>query len=282
MGVSASKPTCRDSLLAADDSTHFVPDPKRTRRSGLRLLCLHGHGSNNDITTMQITHTMMREVHGVSCDMYEATLEASAHNELFYMFSERPFYTWFHHWWFITGTSGIGRRGGSLHHSLQRVIAIIEAHGPYDAIYGFSQGAFMAACICNQTVWKGLCGLDRCPVRGAILANSALANTLRSVEIAQADVRQVGTTSCSGKCLGCSLCTNAHARMTLPVGREVASLHLIGECDWWRSASEAMATTFERSESYVHAHGHELPMALKNDAALTASLHRFFNGLRLQ
>ena len=34
----------------ADDEIHFEADPHPTRWRGLRLLCLHGHGSNNDIT----------------------------------------------------------------------------------------------------------------------------------------------------------------------------------------------------------------------------------------
>ena len=38
------------------DDGAFEPDRRRHRPSGLRLLCLHGYGSNNDITHMQITH----------------------------------------------------------------------------------------------------------------------------------------------------------------------------------------------------------------------------------
>ena len=34
----------------AEDS--YVPDPEPRRRRNLRILCLHGSGSNNDITDM--------------------------------------------------------------------------------------------------------------------------------------------------------------------------------------------------------------------------------------
>ena len=67
----------RDDTLSARRSIllQAVLDQKKVQcdngftSSGLRMLCLHGHGSNNDITRMQIDHLQLRELHGVSCDL---------------------------------------------------------------------------------------------------------------------------------------------------------------------------------------------------------------------
>ena len=238
----------------ADDG--FRADPVRSRRSGLRLLCLHGHGANNDITAMQVEHLMLRDVHGVSCDLLQATDETSPQSSVFIDFSDQPFYTWFNHWWFTTGKHGVGAKGGSLHKALQRVMAVWQKHGPYDGIYGFSQGGFMAAALCNRAVYHGLFGLAECPFRFAILGCSALAHVLRTVEVVNGDTL---------------------ARMVLPVpASDAASLHIIGQTDWHRSASEDNARLFADSTSYVHGHGHEMPMKLMNDFHLKRMLSQFF------
>ena len=49
----------------ADDGS-FIPDPIKERRRGLRMLCLHGHASNNDIMAMQVIHLDLRNRHGIS------------------------------------------------------------------------------------------------------------------------------------------------------------------------------------------------------------------------
>jgi len=64
--------------------------------------------------------------------------------------------------------------------------------------------------------------------------------------------------------------------LALPVpASDAASLHLIGTRDWWRSESEEHARCFEDSTTYVHAHGHEIPMRLMGDEKLKQELGRF-------
>ena len=82
---------------AEDDS--FVRDPSPKRHSGLRLLCLHGHGSNNDITALQLQFLRLRDVHGVSCDCLQATSEVPPNSLDFWSFSDGPFWSWFSVWW---------------------------------------------------------------------------------------------------------------------------------------------------------------------------------------
>jgi hypothetical protein len=37
----------------------------------LRLLCLHGHGSNTDITQLQIENLRLSALHDTACDFFE-------------------------------------------------------------------------------------------------------------------------------------------------------------------------------------------------------------------
>lgn len=254
MGAAASEPI--------DDESQFVPDPEPRRWSGLRILCLHGHASNNDITEMQVAHLRLRQRHGISCDVFRGETETMfPSNSTFELFSDGPFYTWFDNSVAIKGWlyNKLGRdtQSSSLEAALRRVMALVQARGPYDGIYGFSQGGFMAAALCNRSVWHGMFGLEKCPFRFAILACSALDSVLSSCDVPLQ----------SGE---------GRSKLALPVGKEVSSLHLVGESDWHRSASHGMAKHFEESRTYVHASGHEIPMRLQLDEKLAQQLREFF------
>ena len=257
------------------DDGAFEPDRRRHRPSGLRLLCLHGYGSNNDITHMQITHLQLRELHGVSCDFLHAEEEVMAQDSVFYDFSEKPFHSWFNYSWLKTGKNGVGAPGGSLYKSLQRIMSVYAKHGPYDGIYGFSQGGFMAAALCNPTVYNGLFGYEQCPFRFAILACAALSDTLTQVEVAQ---RPPAATDepVDAKAV------KAVAPLQLPVASSTcASLHIIGQRDWVKSSSLAHVKHFEDSTSYTHAYGHEMPMKLYEDEKLIAIVRGFLGRFML-
>lgn len=134
----------------------------------------------------------------------------------------------------------------------------VEKHGPYDGVFGFSQGAFMAATLCNRTIWQGLFGLPACPFSFCIVSNSALSSLSTACRVVQAD----------GKTL---------RPLALPVKQDVvASLHLIGARDRYRRDSEQNAEAFSDTTSYVHAEGHELPSSLMHDEALHKTLDAFF------
>ena len=228
--------------------------PDRPRRSRLRLLCLHGHGSNSDITEMQLTSLQLQDVHGVSCDRLEAELTHAASNATLAQLSERPFRTWFH--W--TKSSADSFTTTNLEESLERIMAAVSKYGPYDGIYGFSQGAFMCSVVCNPAVWRGRFGLDRCPFDFAILANAGLSDSLRSCKVAQARA--------SGG--------EPEAALELPL--TIPSLHLIGALDpYYRSQKSLASDLYTYAHTHVHAEGHELPLKLVQDVQLTEALAGF-------
>eukprot|EP00900_Chrysochromulina_parva_P005082 jgi/Chrpa1/14575/Chrysochromulina_OHIO_Genome00021918-RA len=233
-----------------DLTTRFCADVQRQRRSKLRVLCLHGHGSNNDITQLQLIGLALREIHGVSCDVVEATIEASAQNSTLEMLSERPFRTWFR-WWML-GTNIFATT--SLDESLEQLMQVVERYGPYDGLYGFSQGAFMCSVLCNPAAWRGRFGLDKCPFRFVILANAGMSDTLPSITVAVAP---------------------PHLRATIELPNALPSLHLIGAQDWMRASQERHAGFYEAPTVYTHAKGHEIPMRLREDRELQRTLASF-------
>lgn len=154
---------------------------KRFRRSSmdpnsarLRCLCLHGYGSNNDITSIQVDN-MRLEALGIACDLFEAMHQCPAQNDILRMFSEEPFRTWVlkpHHGWDLTCADDAELRAMrvSMLQSLREASAIIAAHGPYDIIYGFSMGAAFATALCTPAIWSSFLELPAPPCRFVICA----------------------------------------------------------------------------------------------------------------
>lgn len=95
----------------------------------LRVLCLHGHGSNNDITQMQVGNLRLEPVHGVACDFFEGRVLAPARDTTLELFSAGPFKTWV----------DLDAPNESLARSLRDIMAIIKTHGPYDGKHSGKQ-----------------------------------------------------------------------------------------------------------------------------------------------
>eukprot|EP00966_Prymnesium_polylepis_P326738 7382642-Prymnesium_polylepis.2 len=226
----------------------------------LRLLCVHGYGSNNDITRLQVANLRLRE-HGVDCDLLEATIPAPAQNEMLEMLSPGPFYSWFD-WSFMQlalGRFGRSHSSATLHASLRRVMWYIAHHGPYDGLFGFSQGALLVSVLSSEQSWRGLFGLESCPWKFCICACAGGAHFLEGLQLAQAHGKP--------------------APITTPV--RVPALHLVGKFDLFhRRSSETLAASYYSADSssiYVHAHGHELPMPLADDKKLQSRLREFLS-----
>ena len=250
-----------DFNYAADEQEkHFLPgDPLPGK--ALRLLCLHGHGSNNDITRLQINNLRLHE-HGVVCDLLEATKETGAQNEMLELLSAGPFYTWFD----FLGTIARSampftehqHRSASLQAALKRVMWYVKQNGPYDGVFGFSQGALLVSTLSSPECWRGLFGLEACPWKFCICACAGGTRFLKGLKLDQA---------------------GGQSSVTIATPICLPALHLIGKVDFWhRGSSEVLAKDYYAAgdgDIYMHAHGHELPMMLEDDAQLKAKLASF-------
>ena len=124
MGARESQPSAKVENDFPIDG--FFPDPMRNRRSGLRILCLHGLGSNSDITSLQIDFLQLRQRHGVVCDYLDADYVVPASSPNLELFSERQFFGWF------DVSQRIVQGVGSMNNSLERIMRVVAKYGPYD------------------------------------------------------------------------------------------------------------------------------------------------------
>lgn len=234
-----------DDFVARDVYEDFA-GPKLLGPPGrpLRLLALHGTGSNNDITSIQLVSLEWHEKAVVDC--LAGPLGASPYNSSFPLMSELPFKTWW--------------RGGAtaqtLRPALVGVLGFIDAHGPYDGLYGFSAGAQlvaalsapgMAAALGSRRSWRFVvcaCGVS--------VANGAADELLRSARPDEEDLPE-----------------KAMDDIDLP------SLHIIGRKDVCRPMSVELAKTFREPTVVYHDGGHELPLTLRKNAAFKAEVHGF-------
>lgn len=206
----------RDVFASSRHRAH-LPRCKKTGRP-LKILALHGRGSNNDITTIQLT-SLECPTRCVA-DLLSAPHDAGPQSGVFRMLSNRPFHEW-----------------GYAEEPLRGVLAYIETHGPFDGLYGFSQGAAVVTALSKPGVAEGF-GSKR---------------TWRFVICA------------------CGVPPPGGGTVDLP------SLQISGATDPFRAASRALAGVYENPVLLEHAGGHELPLKLRHDAPFKDALDAFFD-----
>ena len=107
-----------------------------------RLLCLHGSRSNAEVTEMQCTLLGLDEFGQGPC---ECTYLTAPHEteEGFDKDIKNP-----RSWWI----------GGEMESGLRSVVEHVMENGPYDGVYGFSQGSSVITILSDQKVWHQLSG----------------------------------------------------------------------------------------------------------------------------
>jgi len=107
-----------------------------TTKKKLRILCLHGGYSNNEITVFQTTGLKLYKI--ADCDYLHAPHFVGSPYPGLELFSEGPWYTW-------TTISELNDKNSTKKwkESIEYALNYIETNGPYDGIYGFSLGVAM-------------------------------------------------------------------------------------------------------------------------------------------
>ena len=130
-----TRETDRDAFASSRHRAH-LPRCKRTGRP-LKILALHGRGSNNDITAIQLSSLEIPT--RCVADLLSAPHSSSPQSDVFHMLSNREFHQWGHD-----------------EAALKGVLAYIERYGPYDGLYGFSQGAAVVTALSKPGVAESL------------------------------------------------------------------------------------------------------------------------------
>ena len=118
----------------------------------LRILCLHGGQSNNDVTRQQISGLGLDQY--AECDLLQAPLASVGPQHLGSVFD-----------W--------GESQDELDASMEFIMSYINSHPPYDAAYGFSKGAALITSLSKPSVWRDRMGRSHCPWQWVILANGS-------------------------------------------------------------------------------------------------------------
>ena len=139
----------------------------------LRVLCLHGHNSNSDITSIQITGLNLSK----HCRCMMAHGQWPGEDSGLSTFSDGPWHTWARRgsttYWNVNDWEG----------SLQYVADLITEHGPFDGVYAFSQRAALVTELTAPEIWRDKLRLEQCPWKFAILACAGAHDLVSSADV---------------------------------------------------------------------------------------------------
>jgi hypothetical protein len=138
-----------------------------------KILCLHGAGGNNSMS--EFLAEMLKLTTRFECVFIHAPHETRCYNEKGKLFNG-PFYSWA-----SLGDSddanmiekfrkeNVSYVRGQWDGSLECLAEFCNEHGPFDGVFGVSQGAAIATDFSHPTIWKDRFHMEQCPWKFAIL-----------------------------------------------------------------------------------------------------------------
>lgn len=236
----------------------------------VRLLALHGSGSNSNVTKMQLENL------GISESEYDVVyangpISVNEPGPGLEGLVSGPWYSWLPR----DTAEGMLEQDVLLNaicDAVQNVIAILEAEGPFDGVFGFSQGGVIATLVNGLSRDEALLSTLKDRMGGAIspvLQNGA---PFRSAVIA-----------CAAAPFSLSELRSRAGLGPSPVSvPKVHSVHLIGRKDNYKPWSESLALSLNSTTTNVLYldDGHEINRLHRSDAELGAQIRQCFMGAR--
>mmetsp|Transcript_40031 Transcript_40031/g.84067 ORF Transcript_40031/g.84067 Transcript_40031/m.84067 type:complete len:250 (+) Transcript_40031:25-774(+) len=192
---------------------------KMTVRPKPRVLCLHGGDSNSDITYFQTTG--LRLYSNFECIYLDAPHIVDRCYPGLDRFSDGPFYVW------ADPTKPKQQQETEWDASLELIAKFCEENGPFDGVYGFSQGAAIITNFSHTKIWKERFHMTACPWKFAIL--------------------------------GCGGASN-YITISKETSIDIPSFHIFGAKDGLLPDSKRIAEYWNLSQRLTHTHGrgHEI------------------------
>ena len=195
-----------------------------------KLLCLHGRRSNAEVTEMQCQGIL--ELDKVAALNYlDAPFESTAFDK-----DIGPGRSWF----LRDGPPEAAQE--TLRQSLLHIVRTIASDGPFDGVYGFSQGAAIASLLCEPAVHAAL-GLTSPPFRFILLVCGVDYDTAFGAGVAQ-------------EFMGACAAQEDASRSSL---LQLPSLHFMGEKDDQLASSQALTQRYAQPHLLFHKSGHAVP-----------------------
>lgn len=213
-----------------------------------RLLCLHGARSNDEIAAYQIAGLNLQK--RFECLYLHAPHVTKPAPGLEH-FSEGPFYAW------ADPSKSISDQEDQWNESLGYIAEYFTRDGPFDGVYGFSQGASMITNFSHPSTasWKKTrfetTRAQRPPWKFAILACGAGGHRI----------------------------TASRAGSTTAI-IDIPSFHIFGKKDTLLNDSRVVAEYWSPSRRITHAHGrgHEIDMQMHvREVEMMRKLHAFLD-----
>ena len=130
----------------------------------------------------------------------------------------------------------------ALRQSLLHIVRTIASDGPFDGVYGFSQGAAIASLLCEPCV-HGALGLTAPPFRFILLVCGVDYDTAFGTGVAQ-------------EFMGACTAQEVASRSGL---LQLPSLHFMGEKDDNLASSQALTQRYAQPHLLFHKSGHAVP-----------------------
>lgn len=236
----------------------------------VKLLALHGSGSNRDVTGIQLKNLGLDEsdyeiIYADGPLLVEQPGFGIA--ELDGLVSG-PWYSWL-----PSGdqynTLSTEQKLDAICNAIEHVMEIVDSQGPFDGVFGFSQGAVIAALINS---------LPNEPVLQSALEarlGSPLKEDFLSTPSFPAAVFACAAAPCSLPELRMSIGLDAVPALV----PEIRSLHLIGLEDKFKAWSESLAMHMNGTDANTHylAGGHEISRIYRNDPEIEHLLQACFD-----
>ncbi|MRV72593.1 AMP-binding protein [Duganella sp. FT92W] len=242
--------------------------PTELSRAKPRLLALHGSGSNRAVTAMQLENL------GISAAGYdvihvEGTLAVNEPGPGLQGLVAGPWYSWIPRDG-ADGTVAPEVLRNALCDAILKVATVLENEGPFDGVYGFSQGGVIATLINGLPHDEALQAALRQRAGGVIPFVLTHGAPFGSAVIACAAAPFPWTELRARAGLG-------QAPAMLPA---IPTLHLIGRKDGYKAWSESLALALHTTASDVLYldDGHEINRLHRDDAALCARVRGCFMG----
>ena len=263
------------SLLHQSSSVGNEDESGRTEK--LRILALHGKASNGEVTKLQLSNL------GVTEDNYDIVylngpiVEEDGDPEIT-EFVVGPFYSWFY------GNYSDARYTPSFLCALIHVITAIQKLGPFNAVYGFSQGAtvaaFTALSFTDIELRNTLIAFDKCNAAdltsgdASLKKNSIIAKNEISQDFFDEEPFDYMLLACPVEdpdvvkdALGLNGSVNASS-VSIP------SMHLIGVSDPRKMYTEKMVAIFSDAQVKYMVGGHGVTRLVASDKDLLYTLQK--------
>ncbi|RYH20248.1 hypothetical protein EON65_24060 [archaeon] len=168
--------------------------------TGSRALCLHGWRSSNEVTAIQCANLGITSLFEVTY-LHGPVASEKAADEFTSLFGG-PYYSWLDHT--IDDSDGnssspdhLERLEYQLVQSVQYIINYIQTNGPFDVVYGFSQGAALATILSSSKVLQYF-GLAEVPWKAVICCCAAgVQSVLHTAQrVTGFDVMDISIPSC--------------------------------------------------------------------------------------